>query len=181
MHSIGRIELFYLLHLSRPRADRAVYRAIRDGKISGILELGMGTGQRTGRMIALAAAQNEGARIQYAGIDPFEARKGAPLSLKAAFQQLRPTGAKLRLVPGLPMDALPRVANELGQFDLVVISAEALTGQTPRAWFFLQRLLRPSTVVLLEEPADDGQTAFRELPFAELEARALMGRVRKAA
>jgi len=69
----------------------------------------------------------------------------------------------------------------LGQFDLVVISAHALTGQTPRAWYYLQRLLHATSIVLLEEPRRDGQTAFRALPRAEIEARSLVGRARKAA
>jgi SAM-dependent methyltransferase len=181
LHSIGRIELFYLLHLSKPRADRTVYRTIRDGKVSEILELGIGTGQRAERMIALAAEQTPDRPIRYVGLDPFESGDGSGLSLKAAFQQLRQTGVRLKLVPGPAMESLPRVANDLGQFDLVVISAAGLAGQTPRAWFFLQRLLRSGCAVLSEETGNDGQPAFRVLSLAEIEARSRATRIRKAA
>lgn len=184
MHSIGHIKLIYLLQFSKPSADRMVYRTIRRARVHTILELGMGGGQRAMRMIALASTHNEDQRVGYTGVDLFEAREGHDcpgLSLKTAFQRLRPTGARLKLVPGQPMAVLPQVANDLGQFDLVVISSDALSGQTPRAWFYLQRLLDATSVVLVEEPRADGQSGFRVLPRDEIEARALSGRVRKAA
>jgi hypothetical protein len=181
LQSIEHLRSLYLVYLSQPRADRTVYQAIRRGPSQTILELGMGNGQRAVRMIALATSQTGSARVSYTGVDPFEACDTPVLNLKAAYQQLRPTGVKLKLVPGMPMAVLPQVANGLGQFDLVVISVDALTGQTPRAWFYLQRLLLPTSLVLLEEPADGGQTAFRPLQVAEIEARSLTNRTRKAA
>lgn len=131
-------------------------------------------------MIALAASVGN-TRIGYTAVDPFEASEPCVLSLKAAYRQLHPTVAKLRLIPGQPMTALPPVANELGQFDLVVIAAHALDAQAPRAWYYLQRLLHPTSLVLFEEPAPAGQTAFRPLAAAEIEARGGATRTRRAA
>lgn len=182
LHAIGLTKLFYLLHLSKPRADRTVYQTIRNTPVRSVLELGIGDGQRASRIIALASPQNDGEQVAYTGIDVFEAgscHSKANLSLKQAYRQLRPLGAKLRLLPGDPMAVLPQVANTLGQFDLVVISAEAVAGQTPRAWFYLQRLLHPKSIVLVQEDGREGE--FRRLSLAEIESRSSIGRARKAA
>lgn len=176
MQSLEHLKVLYLVHLSQPRADRTVYQAIRAGNPQTILELGMGSGLRAQRMIALATSQADGKRISYTGADPFEASKQSQLSLKAAYQQLLPTGAKLRLIPGEPMATLPQVANGLGQFDLVVISADTLSAQTPRGWYYLQRLLHPESVVLVEESA-----VFRPFALSEVESRGLTTRTRRAA
>jgi hypothetical protein len=181
LQSLEHLKILYLVHLSQPRADRTVYQAIRAGTPQTILELGMGSGQRAQRMIALAGSLVGGKRIAYTGADLFEASKRSELSLKATYQQLLPTGAKLRLIPGEPMTALPQVANGLGQFDLIVISVDSLSAQTPRGWYYLQRLLHPRSVVLVEEAAAGGQTAFRPLSLAEIEARGLATRTRRAA
>ena len=128
--------------------------------------------------------QNPGLRVGYTGLDRFEdcpSGSGAAVSLKTAYQQLRSTGAKVRLTPGEPMEALPRVANDLGRFDLVVISAQAMRAATPRAWFYLPRLLGPRAQVLVEEAQSPDQTDFRALSPAEIDRLATPALRRKAA
>lgn len=177
MDAIGRLRLFHLLHLSKPRRDRALYRTICQGGIRTILELGVGGCDRAVWMVRLAAAQNEGVRINYTALDPFEAAPGHGVSLRTFYQRLRPTGAKIRLIPGEPLATLPQMANHLGRFDLVVISAQSLAAQTPRAWFYLPRLLVPDSLVLLEE---SGDSAYRPMPPSEIASLA-SGWLRRAA
>jgi hypothetical protein len=184
LDSIGRLRLFHLLHLSKPSRDRTVYRTIHAGRIRTILELGLGDCARALWMIRLAAVQNPGLRVGYTGLDRFEdcpSVSGAPVSLKTVYQRLRSTGAKVRLMPGDPLEALPRFANDLGRFDLVVISAQAMLAATPRAWFYLPRLLGPRSQVLVEEAQSPDQTDFRALSPAEIERLATPTLRRKAA
>ena len=71
------------------------------------------------------------------------------VSLKQAHQRLSPL-AKVQLVPGNADSALSRVSNHLGTFDLVLVSADNDQRHMERSWFFLQRLVRPESVVFIE-------------------------------
>ena len=135
-------------------------------------------------MIRLAALQNPGLRVGYTGLDLFEASpsdSGGRLALKTVYQRLRSTGARIRLMPGEPMEALTRFANDLGRFDLVVISAQAQAAATPRAWFYLPRLLGARSVVMIEEAQAPGQTDFRPLAHTQIDRLAVPAPRRKAA
>jgi hypothetical protein len=145
---------FYFAYLSRPASDRAIYRFLRKHRVRKILELGIGSGQRTLRMLELAAHEHAEAPISYTGIDLFESRSesdGPGLSLKAAHRQLKATGARVRLVPGDPYAALARTANELGEVDLIVVSADQDRPSLDRAWFYFPRILHAQTQIFLEE------------------------------
>lgn len=85
MPSPGRFQLFYLLHLSQPAADRPIYRTLKDRPVRSIVEFGVENGQRALRMLDLASTHVPANEIRYTGVDLFEARtepKGASLSLK---------------------------------------------------------------------------------------------------
>jgi hypothetical protein len=162
------LETFYLLHLSKPASDRAIYQAIRENDSRTLLEVGMGTGQRAIRMIRLARGKPDASPIVYTGIDAFESKHESrtragprpsdqvPLSLKDAYRMLRRTGASLRLLPGNPLQAFSHAANSLGKIDLVVISADVDRAAMATAWFFVPRVLHARSLVFLEErrPAD---------------------------
>ena len=153
MSNLSRLKLFHLLHLSKPASDRLVYRDLQQQRSSKIIELGIGTGQRTLRMIELAAASQAARDIVYTGIDLFEDRgesDGPGLKLLEAHRLLKATGVRVRLVPGTPAEGLARVANSLEKADLLVVSSRWRPDQLVGAWFFIPRLLHEGTRVFLE-------------------------------
>lgn len=174
MHKLLRqCRLFYLLYLSQPASDRAVYRAVRREGAKKILEIGLGTGTRSLRIIEVASRGDS--TTEYIGIDLYEA--GPPsanrISLKAAHAMLKRTRARARLIPGDAYSALARSANEIGPCDLIVIAADQQGEPLDRAWFYLPRLLREKTQVFVERPANDERPGgFELLSHAEVRRRA---------
>lgn len=167
---------FYFAYFSLPASDRLVYRSLRKRPVQKILELGIGAGQRTLRMLELLREEQPASAISYAGIDLFEARSeedGPGLSLKAAHTRLKATGARVRLVPGDPYSALARTANDIGAVDLIVISADQNRPSLSRAWFYFPRMLHAETRVFLEErDTADGSTRLTELTHSQIHDRA---------
>jgi hypothetical protein len=151
---LTRCHFAYLSYFSHPAKDRIVYRAIRRGGVSHILELGMEQGLRSSRMIDLAKHRQAEGTVRFTGIDLFESSAvgAAGISLKAAHCRLQATGARVRLVPGDPFNALATSANHVGPCDLIVISASQSGESLTKAWFYIPRLLRPATQVFLERP-----------------------------
>jgi len=173
LSAISRLKVFHLLHFSKPVANRAIYKAICRRPVARILEVGVGDTERAQRMIGLA---EEGVVVEYVGVDRFELSDDPQsLGLKEAYQRLRATGAKIRLVPGEVDSALARSANDMGQFDLVVISSSWSETALARAWFYLPRMLRPDSMVFIEQ-GDAGQIEMCQLAVAEIERRAVRRR-----
>jgi hypothetical protein len=170
---LSRFRLFYLLYLSQPVADRTIYRAVRRGGVKKVLEIGIGTGKRSLRIIEIASGS--GSPVEFIGIDLYEARPAgsAQISLRAAHAAIKQTKARARLIPGDIYSALARTANEIGPCDLIVIAGDQQGEPLNRAWFYLPRLLRATTRVYLEQLADSGRPASFELvPHAEIQRRA---------
>ena len=175
-----RLHSLYLTHLSKPAADRSIYRAICQHRVRRILELGIGTGQRTARMIQLAARFHPLTSVEYVGLDLFESRSagdGPGMSLRMAYRLLGQTGARVRLIPGDLYAGLMRTANALGQFDLVVSSAR----QDPLAWFYVPQLLHAQTQVFREQTAGGGGVSMRSVPADEIRALATASVLGRAA
>jgi hypothetical protein len=173
--NLNRLKLLYLLHLSRPSADRLVYRSVRRQHARRIVEVGIGTARRALRLIQVAGGDDGAADIQYTGIDLFEDRSeadGEGLSLKEAHRLLKATGARVRLVPGDPETGLSSVANALGKVDLLLLSPRPDAGQLGHAWFFIPRLLHPRTLVFLESFSAEGLASLRRVDPAEIHQRA---------
>ena len=147
-----------------------------------ILEIGLGMLARTERL--LRAASRDGDPVHYVGLDRFEGRTPADppgVSLKTAHRRLHAL-ARVQLVPGNPDSALARLCNHLGSFDLVVVSADADERHLERAWFFLQRMTTPASVVFMESRSATG-SAWSRLPrqrLDELAARTAQPGVRRA-
>jgi len=176
----GLLRSLYLSYFSKPKGYRPLYRAIRKRPPTKIVELGIGTAERTLRMLELCAA---GAETNYTGIDLFEARgEGAApgLSLKAAHTKLSTTGVKVRLVPGDPFSALSRTANASAGQDLILISADQDRESLARAWFYVPRMMHPGTLVLLEETVN-GEPVLSQLLLVDVETLAQAPKVRRAA
>ena len=174
----------YLSYLSKPKSDRALYRAIAGHKPRKILEIGLGTGDRALRMIDLATRVASDP-VRFVAIDLFEARPadgGASLTLKDAYRLLKSTTAQVQLIPGDAASALQRSANALQNIDLVVISLTPTQPALGSGWFYLPRMLHSQSAVYLETTAASGEgVALALLPAAEIETRAAASRSRRAA
>lgn len=176
MAAIGWLGAVWLGRLSQPAGERAVHRHVLRHGPARILEVGLGTLVRTERM--LRAAARAGGEVTYVGLDRFEGRAvGDPpgVSLKEAHRRLGGL-ARVRLVPGNADTSLARLCNQLGTFDLVLVSADNDERHLERAWFFLQRLLTPTTTVLVEPAAGSVWTVLPRARIAELAARTVAKR-----
>jgi hypothetical protein len=169
------LRTLYLSYLAKPASNRPIYRAIRRHKPRKILELGIGFGERAVRMIEAAGRFHPLGEIQFTGVDLFEARSsvdGSGITLKMAHRLLRSTGAAIQLVPGELASGLARVANSLGQVDLIVVSPRLDPNGLARAWFYFPRLMHQQTQVFLEELLPGGRTAVRPLGRNEIDTLA---------
>jgi hypothetical protein len=174
----------YLRYFSKPIADRPIYRAIQRHHVLKIVELGIGDCHRALRMIEVARAAAPGEEIQYFGLDLFEGRAekdGPGLSLKEAHQLLRGTGVRVQLAPGNPADGLIRMANGLGNVDLMIVPAELDSESFARFWFFMPRMLHEKSLVYIDGPADDGQRLLRIKSREEIDRLAAIVQGRRAA
>jgi hypothetical protein len=182
--SASTFQYFYLAYFSRPAHHRVVYRTLRRARVRSIVEIGVGTGQRAMRLLAVAQRFAPQERLSYAGIDLFEARPAASpgIALKEAHRQLTATGAQVRLVPGDPFAALARSANALTKTDLLIIAADQDAESLERAWFYVPRMLHESSLVFLEEAkSGKGEFVYRRLSVAEIAGKAQPQPVRRAA
>lgn len=178
---IRALQTFYLCYLSQPKSLRPIFRTLikrakpsrknPGGPIRKITELGVGTAERTLRVLQLCPATDE---TVYAGIDLFEARQngdGPGLKLKEAHQRLAGVGAKIKLIPGDPYSALMRSANSLTGQDLIFIAADQDRASLAKAWFYVPRMLNEHTVVF-EETLVDGRSTVAIVPHDEIARRA---------
>jgi hypothetical protein len=157
-----RVSAFCLANISKPAEDRPIYQELLKGKARKILELGVGLGERSARLIETTARSFDPREIHYTGIDLFEARdadQGPGLSLKAAHRKLTPTGAHVRLVPGDAFSGIAQVANALGQVDLVVISGCQDRALLDQAWFYFPRMIHAATPVFVQKPCRSDEVA----------------------
>lgn len=184
MKPAGLPRLAYLTLLSRPKQDRRIFRMIQQSQVHSILELGIGSGVRTSRMIELLGRQRGSQNPRYIGVDFFEARPAnAPgLTIKRAHQLFGNSGVDVRLIPGDPCSVLARTANGLGTIDLVIIGADQDRDSLARAWFYVPRLLGDDSHVLMEE-INKAESHFRLVPPLEIadRGRAALHRLRRAA
>jgi hypothetical protein len=176
------LRYFYLSYLSKPVSDRPLYRVIRQLRPKKVLEIGVGTTERTLRLLDFAQRVGDGEAIRYAAIDLFEAR-GAnlpKLSLKDAHRLFKAASAQAQLIPGDPSGAVARVANTLPDVDLVLISAAHDDAALAGAWFYLPRMLHANAVVLREIAQPGGAVTFETIDAATIRERAGANRRRAA-
>ena len=163
----------YLTRMSKPASDREVLKWVYDNRPRSIVEIGVGQALRTQRMLELLTHHLPATEIRYTGIDLFEARDARTpgMPLKEAFTVLRPLGIKAQWVPGAPYDALGRVANGLGNTDLLIVAADQDAESLSHAWAFVPRMLHPQSVIFQEIETPRG-LAFARVTAAEAERRA---------
>lgn len=174
---IGFLQRVWLTRFSSPAAERPLLRLVLQQRPAKILEIGLGTLERTERLLGVAGSLGP---VHYVGLDRFEARlPGDPagVTLKEAHRRLRGRG-RIQLVPGNADSTLARLCNQLGSFDLVLVSASTDRQNLTRCWFFLQRVVRPGTV-LMQEVARDAATSWQEVPHervADLASQTILRR-----
>ena len=159
MKKLGWLGTVWLTRFSKPAGDRTVHRLVRSTSPKRILELGLGTLQRTERMLSLARSLR-GEQLHYVGLDRFEGRLDTDpqgVTLKTAHRRLHGFG-RVQLVPGNVDTSLARLCNHLGVFDLVLVAAENDPRHLERSWFYIQRLVNAATTVLVET-VDGGKGA----------------------
>lgn len=171
-----------LAWLSKPKAERLLYKEVRRRKVTRIVEVGMGTAERAASLIGVAQRYSPQANISFTGIDWFEERDAGapPLPLIHAHRKLQLTGARVRLVPGFPPATLPQFANSLQRSDLILISSRLDDAALEPLWFYLPRMCQEGTLVLRESGSGDAQ-AFAAITAVELERRAAAKQSRLAA
>lgn len=155
MAGMGFLRRLWLTRLSKPAAERPLYRHILRSRPRRILEIGLGLLVRTPRLLEAA-----GAVVEYVGLDRFEGRTASDppgVSLKTAHQRLHGL-SRVQLVPGHADASLGRRCNHLGTFDLVLVTADADCRDVERSWLFLQRMTTAASTVFVESRAAAGST-----------------------
>lgn len=161
MSGVGFFRRIWLTRFSSPAVERPLLRLVLDRRPAKILELGLGTLERTERLLGVASSLEP---VHYVGLDRFEARlPGDPagVTLKEAHRRLHGLG-RIQLVPGNADSSLARLCNQLGGFDLVLVSSSTDRQNLTRCWFFLQRVTRPGTV-LMQEVVRDASSTWQEV------------------
>lgn len=181
MAGMGFGRRLWLTRFSKPATDRPLYRHLLARKPARILQLGIGSLDRTQRLLSVAAAIT-GGPAHYVGLDRFEGRlpaEPAGPTLKQAHQRLHGL-ARTQLVPGNADTSLARLCNHLGIFDLVVVDAVTDERHRERCWFFLQRLTNPASLVLAEASASTGSGGWQVVTKATIDDLASRTVLRRA-
>jgi hypothetical protein len=177
------LDTLYLCRLCQPKAERELYRLLRQQRIRSVVELGLETHERCLRLIRLAKRFSPQQDVRYSGIDLFETRPAHQprLTLKQTHQLLAGRGATVRLIPGDACSGLARYANQLTGTELLLISPDHEPGALAEAWFYVPRMLAPGAIVLQATRGPKG-LEFQRLSPDEIQARAAaVGRARRAA
>jgi hypothetical protein len=180
--TFSRVKTFFLSRFAKPTGDRGLDRILRRGSNRRIVEIGVGDGQRAKQVLQLAVQLSAGQQVTYTGIDLFESSPGSDrLELKQAYKLLRPTGARIQLVPGDPFVALARMANNLLRTDLLIVSADVDAESMKRAWFYVPRMLHSGSQIFFESPGEEaGELRLTPMSVAEVKSRAIQPRRRAA-
>lgn len=166
------LQSLYLRYFAKPSHHRKLFRHLVQAKVRRIVQLGLADGSLSQRLISLALHVQSTDRIRFAGVDLFEGRRNATtvMSLKDAHRKLQSDQAEIRLVPGEPVTALTRLANELRGTDLVVISADTAEAGLASCWHLLSRILHKDSQIWREEAGTRG-TRFQVLGPADIRDR----------
>jgi hypothetical protein len=164
----------YLAHFAQPKTDRQLYRRIKAQRVTRIVEIGISNVVRATRMIEVAQRFAGNEKVNFTGLDWFDARSTQlpPLSLKQAHRALQATGGQIRLVPGPPGASLAAVANAHQRTGLLIFSQAVSDDDLSRAWFYVPRMLCDNSLVLREQAGSDGQLTFVRLSASEIAERA---------
>lgn len=172
----------HLVHFSKPAGERAIWKTVLQTAPRRIVELGIGDGVRTQRMLALAS-ETTTEKVQYTGQDLFEGRPdGQPgLKLKDAHRAFATNRISSRLAPGDVHSVLSRMANSLTKTDLLLISNEHDASVLAAAWYYVPRMLHEESMILVQASDEAGAYAPVERSEVDRLAAAAARPVRSAA
>lgn len=172
-----------LAHLSRPKANRQLYRLVKRDQICRIVEVGISDLSRAVAMIEVAQRFAGDKKVWYTGIDLFEARSSdsSPLPMKETYRILRATEANVRLVPGTPAMSLAAAANAHQNTDLILIGPDVSDADLTGAWFYVPRMLHAKSIILSERQDANGQMSFQNITRTQIAEWAARDSIRRAA
>ena len=157
MSVIKFFKQIHLTHFSKPVGERAIWKVVTKHGPSRIVELGIGDGVRTTRMLNLAAKSTD-EKIQYTGQDLFEGRPSdrPGMRLKDAHRAFSSDQVSSRLAPGDVRSVLMRMANSLTNTDLLLISNDHDAEALEAAWYYVPRMLGEHAIILRQEDGEEG-------------------------
>ena len=150
--------------MSKPACDRAIYQQVKKLRARSIVEIGLGDGVRTERIVQVAQKFGAGQTVKYTGIDLFDGRPEdqSPLKLIEMHKRLTMLGIKPQLVPGNLIASIQRIANSHTRTDLMIVSAGFDQAELESAWFFVPRMLCAGSILMLQnEPNGSFKTMSR--------------------
>lgn len=181
MSALRYFRYLYQAYCSKPEHERDFYRQIRHAActknrspVTQIVEIGVGKAERAVRLIHFAQQYADQATIEYVGIDMFEGRPEQDgLKLKEAHKLLSSTGAKVKLVPGDAMMALPRVANSLADSDLIIIAEDQDRASVEAAWSWIPRMMNATSLLYWESKQEAEKPEESTWSFEKLDLQAV--------
>lgn len=170
MRKLSKFQFWALTWFSKPVCDRQLYKLAAKLKPKSIVQFGLGNLRQAETLITVCQNFSGVEEIRFTAVDLFEARsaKVPGLTLKEAHRTLAATGAKSRVFPGDVTSSLPRLANQLGGTDLLIISLEGSRQTLDPCWFFIPRMLQTNSLVLVQERAASG-SVYQILTLTEVE------------
>lgn len=153
MGSLRLLRYVYWAYFSQPANERVFFRLLRQRICRSVVEIGVEDGRRAERLLRWLLLKEK--TVRYTGIDCFEAGINChpAASLKAVYRRLSRWTCHLRLIPGDPLTALQRTANELLHTDLLIINHVLGEDNAARAWIYLPRMLHDESLVLVRADA----------------------------
>lgn len=163
----------YLTRFSNPAANRDLYREFYRRKPTSLFVLGVDSSTLVQELADLMHEWHPTERLRLALLDPFDARPAsAPkLTVRDTNARFADFPVRLTLHPGDPTFTLPRVANQLGMADVIVLSPSIDPEAFAPSWYFLPRLMHPASV-LLEGCGGSTGPAYRTVTVEEVSRRA---------
>ena len=169
MARLSWTQRLYWRYFAKPVAERSLSMFVLENPIQSILEIGIGSGDRIKRILALIKQTNAAQPIRYAGVDPFESAGDnvAHVSLKNAHRMLAEFGLKAHLIPGEPVSALTRVVHTVLPSDLIIIdgrwNSDTVNQQAIEKW--LPRICHANSTIFAA-PQSGGLFQIQPLPSA---------------
>lgn len=141
MAELGRLRLWYLLHLAHPSHVRELYRRVYADPPQSLMEFGI-IPQRTRTLLQIIHHAAKETYPRYIGLDEFESgENGLHASLKATYRMLRGFGIEPRLLPGKMENVPISWVNQITNVELIVIWQDVDISSGSRAQLLLPRML----------------------------------------
>ncbi len=183
MKPVSALEYFLLSTLSKPVENRLVYKTIKKNQFRSIIEVGLGDGSRSEKIIRVAKKFAVSSSIRYTGVDLFEGRdeSQSELSLRQMHKRLSSSDAKVQLVPGDLYPSLTRIANSHVRTDLILISAGYSKEDLAPCWFYFPRMLHAGSKFMIQTKVGEPFKLLTRLEIEKLVEQNTVKQTRRAA